>query len=105
MRPVSIVRSSVKTTAGRKYLPRMLCQNDCFGACSGLRSVEVCIVLLILQFLLPSQVTSSARSSGCIPLLLNLERQVQHCQDHVDGFNADEWDNDAAEAIDRQIPE
>jgi hypothetical protein len=33
-----------------------------------------------------------------------LERQVQHLQQQVDGFNANEWDDDATDAVDQQIP-
>src|SRR5690348_6572197 len=82
----------------------MFRQNGCFGASSSARSGEVNVALLIIT--LPSSSGWSAVQSRetRLPHPLDcLERQMQHLQDQVDGFNEDERDDDAPNAVDQQI--
>src|SRR2546430_5536163 len=34
---------------------------------------------------------------------LALQGQMQHLQDQVDGFDADEWDDDTSDAVDQEV--
>src|SRR5579875_2920936 len=108
MKPVRIVKSTVSTMAGRRYLLHTLCQRERFGAFSAAiavvpPSVAASVILLIsITFFLP-HAAASVSTGQAAAFQLRLECQVQHLQHQIDQFDADEGGNDAANAVDQQV--